>query len=82
MDATNIDSAETEAGKLRQRIAAGEIIHGRQGPTFSEYREHYIKTALKKPKTLYNENYFLKAWQQFLGKDIRAFSIYIDVYWA
>jgi integrase len=74
-DATDIDSAKTEAGKLRQRIAAGETIHGRQGPTFSDYREHYIKTAMKKPKTLYNENYFLKAWQEFLGADIRIGSI-------
>jgi len=75
VDATDIESAKTEAGKLRQRIAAGETIHGKQGPTFSEYREHYIKTALKKPKTLYNENYFLKAWQKFLGKDIKIGSI-------
>jgi integrase len=75
VDATDIDSAKTEAGKLRQRIAAGEIIHGKQGPTFSEYREHYINTALKKPKTLYNENYFLQAWQKFLGKDIKIGSI-------
>lgn len=74
-DATDIDSAKTEAGKLRQKIATGEIIHGKQGPTFSEYREHYIKTALKKPKTLYNENYFLKAWQKFLGEDIKIGSI-------
>jgi len=75
VDATDIESAKTEAGKLRRRIAAGETIHGKQGPTFSEYREHYIKTALKKPKTLYNENYFLKAWQKFLGKDIKIGSI-------
>ena len=75
-DATDIDSAKTEAGKLRQRIAAGETVHGRQGPTFSEYREHYIKTAVgKKPKTLYNENYFLKAWQEFLGEDIKIGAI-------
>lgn len=70
-DATDIDSAKTEAGKLRQRIAAGETIHGKHGPTFSEYRQHYITTALKKPKTLYNENYFLKAWEKFLGGDIK-----------
>ena len=35
-DATNIDSAKTEARKLRQRIAAGETVHGKQGPAFSE----------------------------------------------
>jgi hypothetical protein len=74
-DANDIDSAKTEAGKLRQRIAAGETIHGKQGPTFTEYREHYIKTALKKPKTLYNENYFLKAWEEFLGKDLKIGSV-------
>jgi integrase len=75
VEATDIDSAKTEAGKLRQKIAAGETIHGKHGPTFSNYREHYIKTALKKPKTLYNENYFLKAWQKFLGEDIKIGSI-------
>lgn len=75
-EATDIESAKTEAGKLRQKIAAGETIHGKHGPTFSEYREHYIKTAVgKKPKTLYNENYFLKAWQEFLGEDTRIGSI-------
>ena len=76
VDATDIDSAKTEAGKLRQKIAAGETIHGKHGPTFSEYREHYIVTTVnKKPKTLYNENYFLKAWQKFLGGDIKIGSI-------
>ena len=76
VDATDIDSAKTEAGKLRQKIAAGETIHGKHGPTFSEYREHYIETTVnKKPKTLYNENYFLKAWQKFLGEDIKIGSI-------
>lgn len=74
-DATDIDSAKTEAGKLREKIAAGETIHGKHGPTLSEYRQHYITTALKKPKTLYNENYFLKAWQKFLGEDIKVGSI-------
>ena len=74
-DATDIDSAKTEAGKLRQKIAAGETIHGKHGPTFSEYRQHYIKTALKMPKTLYNENYFLKAWEKFLGENIKIGSI-------
>jgi integrase len=74
-DATDIESAKTEAGKLRQKIAAGEFLHGKQGRTFSEYRQHYIKSALKKPKTLYNENYFLKAWEEFLGKDIKVGSI-------
>ena len=75
-DATDIDSAKTEAGKLRQQIAAGETVHGKHGPTFPDYREHYIKSAVgKKPKTLYNENYFLKAWQEFLGEDIKIGSI-------
>jgi hypothetical protein len=65
-DATDIDSAKAEAGKLRLKIAADESIHGKQSPTISEYRGHYIKTAMgKKPKTLYNENYFLKKWESF-----------------
>lgn len=70
--ATDIDSAKTEAAKLREKIAEGETIHGRQGPAFTEYRKHYIKTALKKPKTLYNENYFLKAWERFLGEQTKV----------
>jgi hypothetical protein len=71
-EATDIGPAKTEAGKFRQRIAAGETVHGKQGPTFSEYREHRIKTAAgKKPKTLYSEDYFPKAWQEFLGADIQ-----------
>ncbi len=74
--ATDIDSAKTEAGILRKKIADGESIHGRQGPAFSEYREHYIKTAVKKkPKTLYNENSFLKAWQKFLGDNVKIGAI-------
>jgi integrase len=76
VDATDIDSAKTEAGKLRQKIADGESVHGRQGPTFSEYREHYIKTIMgKKPKTLYNENYFLKKWEKFFKADTKIGSI-------
>jgi len=34
-----------------------------------------IETALNKPKTLYNENYSLKARRKFLGGDIKIGSI-------
>jgi hypothetical protein len=69
--ATDIDSAKAEAAILKKKIAEGETVHGKQGPTFSAYREHYIKTAMKKPKTLYNENYFLKRWEKFLKADTK-----------
>lgn len=73
--ATDIDSAKTEAGKLREKIAEGETVHGRQGPAFKSYREHYKKNNHKKPKTVYNEDYFLRAWQDFLGEDTKIGNI-------
>jgi integrase len=77
-DASNLDEAKTEAVKLREKISEGQSIYGKGGPEFKTYREHYIKTALKKPKTLYNENYFLKAWEKFLGSDTKIGQITVQ----
>lgn len=75
-NATDIDSAKAEAAIFKQKIASGETVHGKHGPTFGSYREHYIKTVVgKKPKTLYNENYFLKKWEKFLRPETRIGSI-------
>jgi integrase len=74
--ATDIDSAKTEAGNLRKKIADGESVHGRHGPTFAEYREHYIKTAVgKKPKTLTCEKSFLKKWEKYFKADTKIGAI-------
>lgn len=74
-DATSIDSAKTEATLLKKKIADGETVHGKHGPTFANYRTHYIKTALKKAKTLYNEDYFLKSWERFFKSETKIGSI-------
>jgi integrase len=74
-DASNLDEAKTEAVKIREKISEGQAVFGKAGPEFKIYRDHYIKTALKKPKTIYNENYFLKAWEKFLGQDAKVGSI-------
>jgi integrase len=73
--ATDIDSAKTEAGIIRKKIAEGETVHGKHGPPFGEYREHYIKTALKKTTTLASEKTFLKKWESFLGTEIKIGAI-------
>lgn len=69
--ATDFKSARLQSEKLKEKISEGETIYGRQGPAFNEYRQHYIKTSHKKPKTLYNEDYFLRAWERFLGETIK-----------
>lgn len=73
--ASSLDEAKTEAVKIREQISEGQAVFGKAGPEFGVYRDHYIKTALKKPKTLYNENYFLRAWQKFLGQDTKVGTI-------
>jgi integrase len=70
-EASTTDEAKTEAVRLRDKIGEGQSFYGKAGPDFKTYREHYIKTALKKPKTMYNENYFLKAWESFLGPETK-----------
>jgi len=73
--ASDIDSAKTEAGKIRQQIEQGETMHGRGGPAFGEYKEHYLKHAIKKPTTLESEKSFLNNWCQFLGSETRIGAI-------
>ena len=74
--ATDIDSAKSAAAILKQKIAEGETVHGKQGPTFSAYREHYIKTVMgKKPKTITCEKSFLKKWEKFFKPDKKIGSI-------
>jgi len=77
--ATDIDSAKSAAAILKQKIAEGETVHGKQGPTFSAYREHYIKTVMgKKPKTIICEKSFLKKWEKFFKPDKKIGSITIQ----
>lgn len=73
--ASDIDSAKTEAGKIRQQIEQGETVHGRGGPAFGEYKDHYLKHAIKKPTTLESEKSFLNNWCQFLGSETRIGAI-------
>jgi integrase len=75
LDAATLPDAKAEMAILLKTISETGTIHGKKGPTFAEYRGHYIKHAGKADKTLYNEDHFLRQWEKFLGAETRITDI-------
>lgn len=74
-DAKTLPEAKAQMAITLQTIAENGTIHGNKGQTFRDYREHYIKHAGKAEKTLYNEDHFLRQWENFLGEKTRITEI-------
>jgi integrase len=75
LEAKTAPEARNEMGQVLMTLAENGTLHGAKGPTFGEYRAHYIKHAGKAQKTLSNENHFLSQWEKFLGPDTRITEI-------
>jgi integrase len=73
--AKTLPDAKVEMSVLLKTIADGGTIEGNRGPTFADYRAHYIECAGKSPRTLINEDHFLRQWEKFLGANSRVTDI-------
>jgi len=74
-DAKTPIEAKQAMAVLLSTLAETGTIHGKSGPTFQEYQEHYNKVVLKAEKTKHDENLFLNQWQRFLGSDTKITNI-------
>ena len=73
--ASDVASAKLAMAEVLKRVKDGETVHGKSGPPFGEFVKHYISTAMKKPKTISNEQWFLNRWGNYLGIETRLGAI-------
>lgn len=71
LKALTLANAKAEMESILKTIRECGNVHGAKGPPFGQYRQHYVDTCGKAPKTVYDENGFLRSWENFLGVDTR-----------
>lgn len=70
-NADTLEQAKIEAAKAKDNASKGIGTFGPLGPTFKAYRKRYKTAVHKAPKTMANEDHFLRQWEKFLGEDYR-----------